>query len=136
MTLNGFIDKYNGRYVDYDGKYGAQCVDLIRQYLKEVLGIDGYSLPPVSYAKELYKNFVLNKNFVRIKNTPSFIPQKGDIIVWDWRFPVTGYPGHVAIFIEGDVNRFIAFGQNYGKPNFCKFTNYDYRGVLGVLRKV
>jgi hypothetical protein len=36
MTLQGFIEKYNGKAVDFDKAYGAQCVDLVRQYFKDV----------------------------------------------------------------------------------------------------
>lgn len=28
MTLEEFVKKYNGKKVDYDNAYGAQCVDL------------------------------------------------------------------------------------------------------------
>ena len=34
MTLEEFVNKYIGRKVDFDGAYGAQCVDLFRQYNK------------------------------------------------------------------------------------------------------
>jgi len=38
MNLNDFVEKHKGAPVDYDGAYGAQCVDLARQYMKEVWG--------------------------------------------------------------------------------------------------
>ena len=31
--VNSFVSKYNGVYLDYDGVYGAQCVDLIKVWL-------------------------------------------------------------------------------------------------------
>ncbi|WP_252722587.1 hypothetical protein [Treponema phagedenis] len=37
MSLDEFVKKYLGKKVDYDGHYGAQCVDLFRQYCKDVL---------------------------------------------------------------------------------------------------
>ena len=39
MTLDEFVEKYNGKKIDYDGHYGAQCVDVFRQYCKDVLAI-------------------------------------------------------------------------------------------------
>ena len=39
MTLDEFVKKYNGKKVDYDGRYGCQCVDLFRQYCEDVLNI-------------------------------------------------------------------------------------------------
>jgi len=36
MKLQEFVDKYKGKPVDFDKAYGAQCVDLVRQYFKDV----------------------------------------------------------------------------------------------------
>jgi len=36
MTLNTFVTRYSGVVVDFDLAFGAQCVDLIRQYFKDV----------------------------------------------------------------------------------------------------
>ena len=36
MTLTHFVKKYNGKKVYFDGAFGAQCVDLFRQYNKEI----------------------------------------------------------------------------------------------------
>jgi len=36
MTLEEFVSMYEGKPVDFDGVYGAQCVDLARQYFKDV----------------------------------------------------------------------------------------------------
>jgi hypothetical protein len=38
MDLQEFVAKYKGKVVDFDGAYGAQCVDLARQYMAEVWG--------------------------------------------------------------------------------------------------
>ena len=38
MNLQEFVDKYKGMLVDFDKAYGAQCVDLARQYMKDVWG--------------------------------------------------------------------------------------------------
>jgi len=136
MTLQNFIDKYNGKFIDFDKAYGPQCVDLIRQYLMECLEIDPYTIPRVNYAKEIYTKFnPKNTYFQRVYNSPTAVPKKGDIIVWDWRWPVTGYAGHVAIFAGGDVNRFISFDQNYSWPKTCSYKNHTYSGVIGWLTR-
>jgi len=53
MTLNEFVEKYKGKVVDFDGMYGGQCVDLVRQYFKDV-----WNLPEqpegVKSAKDFY----------------------------------------------------------------------------------
>lgn len=136
MTLESFVSKYNGKYVDYDGKWGCQCVDLLRQYLKERLGLDPYCLPTVAYAKEIYTKFnPNNKYFVKVANNPTNVPDKGDIVIWGPHPFVTGWAGHVAIFTNGDVNSLITFDQNWGNPSYCRLVRHSYRGVLGWLKR-
>lgn len=126
MTLKEFITKWDGKLCDYDGAYGAQCVDLYRQYCKEVLEVP--QSPPVIGAKDIWDNYV--KELVAFNNTPEGIPVEGDIVIWG-----SGTYGHVAIFIEGDVNRFISFDQNYPDGTSCHKQVHSYSGVLGWLRK-
>jgi hypothetical protein len=133
MTIDLFINKYNGKYIDFDGVYGCQCVDLMRKYVQECLGKDPYSIPRANYAKNIFKNLKSNKDFTKVINTPTGIPKKGDIVFWDWRWPVTGYAGHVAIFSGGNAYKFISFDQNYPSKSPCRYYNHDYRGVMGWL---
>jgi len=135
MITDEFFTKYNGKFIDFDGKYGYQCVDLIRQFCKEVLNIDGYTLPPVTYAKQLFTNFpnAGTSKFTKIYNKPTNAPQKGDIVVWGTYLGVTGWAGHVAICSGASVYNLITFDQNYPKGSFCKFVNHSYKGVLGWL---
>jgi len=39
MTLHEFVNKYRGQAVDFDKAFGAQCVDLVRQYFRDVWGL-------------------------------------------------------------------------------------------------
>ena len=39
MTLDEFVKEYEGKKIDYDGSYGAQCVDLVRLYIQLVWGL-------------------------------------------------------------------------------------------------
>jgi hypothetical protein len=136
MTLDNFVKTYLGKKVDFDGYYGGQCVDLFRQYVKDVL--DKPQPKGVQGAKDFWKNYStdanLKNNFTKIANTPEAVPQKGDVIIWDsW----TGNDfGHVAIFLDGDVNSFTSLDQNY--PTLSKVTktkhNYTIPKVLGWLR--
>lgn len=145
MTIQQFFDKWNGKFVDYDRAFGNQCTDLMRQYCKEILGVDGYkAIPTTGLAKNIFKNFPDkgNQYFQKIYNTPNGVPKQGDIIFWGWYPTVTGFAGHVAIFDSGDLYKVIAFGQNYPIGATCKFTKYGknkslhgYRGVMGWLRR-
>lgn len=136
MTFLQFFNEWNGRFCDYDKAYGYQCVDLIRQYIKEVLGWKPYdAIPPISYAKYAFTNYN-KKYFTQIKNSPTNMPKQGDIIIWKWQWPVTGIAGHIAICSKADVNRLISFDQNYPTRQPCKLVNHSYKGVLGWLRPI
>lgn len=110
----------------------GQCVDLFRQFNKEVLGI---AQPKgVNGAKDFWNNYDkdanLHNNFDRIANTPSFVPQLGDVAIWG-----NGTYGHIAICTgKGDVNRFESFDQNYPTGSVCHYVTHNYSGFLGVLR--
>ena len=135
MTIDTFFNNTNGRFIDYDGMYSFQCVDLIRQYLEEVLNVVGYTLPPVTYAKQLFTNFpnAGTSKFTKVFNKPTNAPKKGDIVIWGYYPFVTGWAGHVAICSGASMMNFISFDQNYPKGSFCKFVNHSYKGVLGWL---
>jgi len=130
MTIEEFVEKYNGKGIDFDGYYGDQCMDLYRQYLKEVLEVP--QTPPVVGAKDIWYQ-PTPENFERVENTPNAVPSLGDIIIWG---TVLGTFGHVAIFLEGNVNRFKSFDQNFPIGSKCHIQEHNYRGVLGWLKPV
>lgn len=136
MTYENFINKWLNKTCDYDGFYGGQCVDLFRMYVKEVLN---YPQPiGVIGAKDFWYNYTkdanLNKYYTKITNKPTNVPNKGDVILWDY-WSGNKY-GHVSIYIGGDVNKFMSLDQNY--PVLSKVTktqhNYTNPKVLGWLR--
>ena len=55
MKLDEFINKYINTKVDFDNAFGAQCVDLFRQYCKDVLDIPHTG--SVDGAKDIYLNY-------------------------------------------------------------------------------
>lgn len=133
ITLDQFIKKNLGRYVDYDGLYKSQCVDLMREYIIECMGLNPYeAIPANNYAKNMFYKFN-SKYFTKIKNTPTGIPKKGDIIFWKTYPFVTGIAGHVGIVVSANVNNFIVFNQNYPTGSSCNLRKFNYRGILGWL---
>jgi hypothetical protein len=131
MKFDEFIKKYLGKKVDWDKAYEGQCVDLFRQYCHDVLNIN--QPRGVVGAADFWDNFetdpVLKENFDRIKNTPSGLPVFGDVMLWDRR-KGKGF-GHVALFIEGDLNTFTSFDQNWPTLSKCTKTVHDYSSVIG-----
>lgn len=136
MTIKEFTEKYLGKKVDWDGAYGGQCVDLFRQYVNDVLSLK--QPKGVVGAKDFWTNYetdpILKDNFTKIPNTPTGVPQEGDVMIWDaWS---SNKYGHIAIYIKGDVNKFISLDQNYPTLNKVTETEHNYTNpkVLGWLR--
>ena len=99
-----WCDSKVGTFVDYDGAYGAQCVDLISAYLS-YLGIPRLSCSITGGAKD-YASVSYDTNYLtRIQGTT---PQPGDIIIW-----TTGTYGHVAICKSSTQ----AYHQNWSGKN-------------------
>ena len=132
MNYSQFINEYNGKSFDYDGVSGVQCVDLAKMYLDKVFGIKAGAW---GNAKDYYENFnnlPLKNSFDRIANTASFVPQKGDIVVWGAGLGNTY--GHIAIATgEGNTSNFYSYDLNWGSKTVHK-VNHNYKGFLGVLR--
>lgn len=131
MTFDEFIKTNKGKYLDFDGKYSAQCFDLFQYYNRDVLGggfVGGM------YAKDIWNTYPKNL-YTPIRNTPNGVPQKGDVVVWGGSY--NGGVGHVGMATgKGDVNSFEAFVQNdpLGSPSILKKYNYDH--VIGWLRPI
>jgi len=130
MTFDEFITKYNGKGIDFDGWFGDQCVDLMNQYVLEVLGVaNPSSVLPGDTAYHIYQN-AKDPRFTKVPNTPTGVPQKGDIVFWD---TTLGPAGHVAVFITGDTTNFTSFDQNFPTGSLCHSQNHSYNSVAGWL---
>ena len=136
MLLDDFVNKYKGKKVDFDGVYGAQCVDLFRQYTKECLGIAEHtgSCSTTGGAKDLFLDYnkmpVEKKYFSRITNK-SYIP--GDVAIWD--STEKNKYGHVAIILAKLNDSFIVFEQNGFTQNGAEINIRSKDKFLGALRK-
>ena len=115
-----------GKFLDYDGAYGAQCVDLIAYYYK-YLGQSKY----VKGNGCDYVSNALPDGWIRIKNTADFVPEPGDIAVWGTE--LSAY-GHVAIILSADVHSFVSMDQNWPRGSACKRVTHNYNKFWGVIR--
>jgi hypothetical protein len=135
MKLQEFIRVYSGKHLDWDGAFGAQCVDEARFYFAEVCGLCRQPAGVVG-ARDFYLTFekdpVLTGNFAKIPNTPEFVPAPGDVVIWD-KSPTNPY-GHIAIFVRGNVQSFDSFDQNLPTGAPCGIVHHTYQNVLGFLR--
>ena len=146
MTTSEFFDWADGKALDMDGVPASQpyqCVDLTKYYLLKKFGIKNFSFTtksnPHGYAKGLWENFdeypELKGKFVKIKNTPDFVPQKGDIVEWKGESPC-GVAGHTAIATGKNIGtiRFYSLDQNWGGKHYCTDILHSYKAVYGVIR--
>lgn len=136
MALEEFVKKYNGKKVDYDNAYGAQCVDLFRQYAKECLGIKEHTGPCATSggAKDLfldYNKMPVEKKYFYRSTQKNWIP--GDVLIWD-QSPTNKY-GHVAIFLAYLGNSFLVFEQNGITQAGAEIQVRTRDNLLGYLRK-
>ena len=73
-----YMNKLKGYWWDFDGAFGAQCFDLANMYWNYLTGgrLAGY------YAKDIPTANNFNGLATVHKNTPNFLPQKGDIVIF------------------------------------------------------
>jgi len=136
INFDDFIKKYAGVGIDVDN-YPAgnlfQCMDLMHRFCQETLGLEDLRILAAPNAKTVYLNFSNvfgHELFEKIDNTPTGVPLKGDIVFYNW-----GADGHVDVFIQGDVNSFRSFSQNFPTGSKSIVVNHpNYVGVLGWLR--
>ena len=129
------INKYNGKYagVIYGGVY--QCVAWAAVFSAELGGPSFLPTPVTGGARDIYEQFPasLRGFYDRIPNSPSFVPQTGDLVIW------TAMPGnqwgHIAVASgEGNTSWFYSYDQNFIRGQVVTKTKHNYSYVLGVLR--
>lgn len=129
MSFDEFFAKYNGKKVDFDGAYGAQCFDLFQFYNRDVIGgkfVSG------AVAADIWRTFPTNL-YTQIPNTPNNMPKKGDVVIWSGRY--NGGAGHVGISTGASaLYNFDVFEQNDPLNTASHVKSYKYDYVLGWLR--
>lgn len=133
MKPNGslnWISQNTNKYEDYDGWYGAQCVDLYDFY---TTGFVGGQAPMVGTADEIWNNHDAN---VYTQIDRGQVPNMGDVGVWGkggWT------PGsHVGIIIgdngDGTVKVLSNNSTSAGNQGNSAITNISKSSLIGYLR--
>lgn len=112
-----------------------QCMDLAYQWTLFL----HYPKSTIShlYAKQVFTNPNSDTQtyFDIVPNSPSFIPQCGDLVVFD--ATSTNIAGHIAVANgDGDTSRFTSLDENWTANGIVTLIshNYDNPKLLGVLR--
>jgi N-acetylmuramoyl-L-alanine amidase len=134
--MSTFVANIAGQSVDFDGAHGAQCVDLMRYYVSDILGISNQytilSSAGGGGARNIFDNATTTATFTKIAYSGNEVPQEGDIIFWNSN--AGGGYGHVAIVISATRDEFISFDQNWPVGSAPQRVNHDYTNVSGWLR--
>ena len=108
-----WVNSQVGRSIDYDGVYGAQCVDLIKAYYA-YLGVS----PVAGHGKD-YATNACPTGWQRIQGA---VPQRGDILIYG--ASTKNSCGHVGIY-ESDYS---TYHQNVSGQYVEKITRWSYKG--------
>ena len=132
MTIDEWVKKYEGKSVGYpEGSYVGQCLSLAKWFIKDIYKIN----PPASGcngARCYWSIFPspLGTVLKKVPNTPTLVPQKGWIAVWNEKVG-DGY-GHISVVLSANVNTFVSLDQNWYSKLATKVT-HNYTNVYGFL---
>lgn len=133
MTYQEFKNKYNGRYIDYDGAYGCQCWDLGQYYFTEVLNVPDSVLSGCGWVGNMvlwdWKYAQMMEYFDEVSTIGM---QEGDVCIW--ADANNEQNCHIAIFdhYNPDDNNCYYFSQN---PNPCQVMPVNMNGHHAFRRK-
>lgn len=128
MTLDHFLNLYHSQKVDYDRKYGYQCVDLFRMYIERVLGLP--QPEGVKSAKDFWHNYEKMPRLAKYfdKTTEG---RTGDFAIWDAR-PNNPH-GHIALIIGSLKGEPLVFHQDGYSQQGATFKQLYTPYLLGFL---
>jgi GH25 family lysozyme M1 (1,4-beta-N-acetylmuramidase) len=129
MTIQEFINQWQGQLVPSCGGITGQCVSLSQQWA-QANGVSGCPVFPVAAAKDMAGS--RPDFFDWTPNTPSGVPPAGAIIVFDSRYG-GGY-GHTGVCTgRADTNTFDMFQENDPGGSGAHVKTYNYNGCSGWL---
>ncbi|MDR0497957.1 MAG: CHAP domain-containing protein [Treponema sp.] len=142
-TLQEIEQKWLGKIVPYPvpdpDKLQGQCVQFIRYCLRDYYGLPNWA--PVAQAKaanfwtQYEKDKAMHDHWLKIPNTPTLIPQEGDICIWNTN-KGGGY-GHIGIVYgdESTVRLLVCIESNWKPPLVVSIVKHDYVDVIGFFRR-
>ena len=120
LTLQQFIDKWNGKFCEVGGSSAAinQCVDLANAYINEVWGM------PMIFGTNA-QDFPLKAGdkYDYIKNTATNKPNAGDVLIYKSPNGI----GHIGVVVEATVDKITKFfDQNWPLKSVCNISEMAY----------
>lgn len=124
MTYQEFKNKYNGKYIDFDGYYGPQCWDLAQYYFTEVLNLPTSILSGCGQVKNMLVRPKIDVLRTYFNEVPVNQMVTGDVCIWS--------TNHIAIFDHWDGRNCWYFSQN---PNRCQVMIINQAGLRAFRKK-
>ena len=124
MTYQEFKNKYNGKYIDFDGYYGPQCWDLAQYYFTEVLNLPSSILSGCGQVKNMLVKPKIDVLRAYFNEVPINQMVTGDVCIWS--------TNHIAIFDHWDGRNCWYFSQN---PNRCQVMVINQAGLHAFRKK-
>ncbi|MDN5545860.1 MAG: CHAP domain-containing protein [Rhodococcus sp. (in: high G+C Gram-positive bacteria)] len=124
--VDAFVRQYNGRYVDFDRAFGAQCLDLVQFYNRDVVRARFMATPYSMGAKDTWRTYDTSRY---TKVSASSKPRKGDVAIWGSVYG--GQYGHIAIVLADEGKGVKVLTQN---PGATRATTLRKAGLLGYIR--
>ena len=134
--LNQFILNLQFQFVEVSDRNNIyQCMDLVYIWIF-ILGYPKATIQKL-FAYQVYTEptALTLQYFDKIPNDATFIPQDGDICVYDKT--ASNIAGHIGVALGGGtITQFRCFEQNYpvGTNALVRVRNYNTPKLLGVLR--
>ena len=134
---DNYLASVNGKSINVDGNYGAQCWDLWCHYAMNKFGASmwmastnsGGTYHHPGYTCEIWHNFggsPIRNLFTQHNGTP----QRGDVAIWEWGSAV-GPQSHIALVVEDRGANIYTMTQNPGPSHYALLSK---QGILGYLR--
>ena len=135
---DNWLASVDGRAIEMDSSWGAQCWDLWSHYAVNMIGATywntgtnaGGGCPQhPGYTCGLWFGF--DRSGLGQWFTPhTGTPQRGDVAIWNWGSPA-GPNSHVAMVVEDRGNNILTMTQNPGAAHYGVLSK---AGILGYLR--
>ena len=138
--VKAFANAYEGDYIDFDGVYGAQCVDLLKEWLEYEYGV---TVGAMGNAEAWWNNYnsnsVLKSLFTQVSKTAT--PQPGWIAVYRGGY-ADATAGHIALVTGANYTATTSvYGSNLymnrvfqqNAPKLGQASNSSYFPVASLL---
>lgn len=126
-VVDRFYARTSGQAINSCGGIKGQCVAGVQSYTNVELGIGGCPAFPVAGAKDMFGT--RTDAFTWVRNTPSGVPPRGAIMVWNGN--VGGGWGHTGVVTAANVNTFDCYQQNDPFGSGMHVKTYNYNNVIG-----